>query len=237
MQTALQRILISDTDATASQDAEQWLGDLWISMQTNPDILTLLAQPDQLLAALVNTESLSQTALNLGSIQIILEQGLMAYLGDIRLDKQHPERHALYEQRDAVVAEMLAFALWFYQDILKIELEQQTHQLQQLQHVLMDQVDKIALTSGLFAYQFEKQKRVQDLYTWMQQKLEKGNDFDQMQAVWVALREVEHLNIDGAIEKTESLQQALDSYKIIRLNQIWLRPEQAETTPVKENEK
>lgn len=238
MQVALKRILNPENDLAITQDhAEQQLGRLWLAVQANPDILKLLNQPEQLTTTLTNTKALHQTNLNLGSIQTILEQGLMAYLGDIRLDKHHPERTALYEQRDVVVAEMIAFAEWFHQDVLKIYLEQQSTRLQHIQGLLREQTIETTLASGLFAYQFEQQHRTQDLFNWMQQKLEKGNDFDRMQVAWAALREIVHFQFDEAKEKIELLQQALDKYKTIRLEQVWVRPEQPETTSIKEYEK
>ena len=238
MQAALKRILNPENDLAITQDhAEQQLGRLWLAVQANPDILKLLNQPEQLTTTLTNTKALHQTNLNLGSIQTILEQGLMAYLGDIRLDKHHPERTALYEQRDVVVAEMTAFAQWFHQDVLKAYLEQQTKRLQQLQGLLSEQTIEGALSSGLFVYQFEQQQRAQGLFNWMQQKLEKGNDFDRMQAAWVALREIVYFQLEGVEEKIELLQQALEKYKTIRLEQVWVRPEQPETTSIKEDEK
>ena len=238
MQAALKRILNPENDSTITQDnAEQQLGRLWLAVQANPDILKLLNQPEQLTTTLTNTEALHESCLNLGSIQTILEQGLMAYLGDIRLDKYHPERTALYEQRDVVVAEMTAFAQWFHQDVLKTYLEQQTKRLQQLQGLLSEQTIEGALSSGLFAYQFEQQQRAQGLFNWMQQKLQKGNDFYRMQAAWVALREIVYFQLEEAKEKIELLQQALDKYKTIRLEQVWVRPEQPENISIKEDEK
>ena len=238
MQAALKRILNPENDSTITQDhAEQQLGRLWLAVQANPDILKLLNQPEQLTTTLTNTEALHESCLNLGSIQTILEQGLMAYLGDIRLDKHHPERTALYEQRDVVVAEMTAFAQWFHQDVLKTYLEQQTKRLQQLQGLLSEQTIEGALSSGLFAYQFEQQQRAQGLFNWMQQKLEKGNDFYRMQAAWVALREIVYFQLEEAKEKIELLQQALEKYKTIRLEQVWVRPEQPENISIKEDEK
>ena len=238
MQAALKRILNPENDSTITQDnAEQQLGRLWLAVQANPDILKLLNQPEQLTTTLTNTKALDETNLNLGSIQTILEQGLMAYLGDIRLDKHHPERTALYEQRDVVVAEMTAFAQWFHQDVLKTYLEQQTKRLQQLQGLLSEQTIEGALSSGLFAYQFEQQQRAQGLFNWMQQKLEKGNDFYRMQAAWVALREIVYFQLEEAKEKIELLQQALEKYKTIRLEQVWVRPEQPENISIKEDEK
>ena len=71
----------------------------------------------------------------------------------------------------------------------------------------------------------------------MQQKLEKGNDFYRMQAAWVALREIVYFQLEEAKEKIELLQQALEKYKTIRLEQVWVRPEQPETTSIKEDEK
>ena len=238
MQAALKRILNPENDLAITQDhAEQQLGRLWLAVQANPDILKLLNQPEQLTTTLTNTEALHESCLNLGSIQTILEQGLMAYLGDIRLHKYHPERTALYEQRDVVVAEMTAFAQWFHQDVLKAYLEQQTKRLQQLQGLLSEQTIEGALSSGLFAYQFEQQQRAQGLFNWMQQKLEKGNDFYRMQAAWVALREIVYFQLEEAKEKIELLQQALDKYKTIRLEQVWVRPEQPENISIKEDEK
>ncbi|ENU35183.1 MULTISPECIES: hypothetical protein [Acinetobacter] len=238
MQAALKRILNPENDSTITQDnAEQQLGRLWLAVQANPDILKLLNQPEQLTTTLTNTEALHESCLNLGSIQTILEQGLMAYLGDIRLHKYHPERTALYEQRDVVVAEMTAFAQWFHQDVLKAYLEQQTKRLQQLQGLLSEQTIEGALSSGLFVYQFEQQQRAQGLFNWMQQKLQKGNDFDRMQAAWVALREIVYFQLEGVGEKIELLQQALDKYKTIRLEQVWVRPEQPENISIKEDEK
>ncbi len=238
MQAALKRILNPENDLAITQDhAEQQLGRLWLAVQANPDILKLLNQPEQLTTTLTNTKALHQTNLNLGSIQTILEQGLMAYLGDIRLDKHHPERTALYEQRDVVVAEMIAFAQWFHQDVLKIYLEQQSTRLQHIQGLLREQTIETTLTSGLFAYQFEQQHRTQDLFNWMQQKLEKGNDFDRIQVAWAALREIVHFQFDETKEKIELLQQALEKYKTIRLEQVWVRSEQAATTSIKEYEK
>ena len=56
-------------------------------------------------------------------------------------------------------------------------------------------------SSGLLAYQFETEQRAQDLFDWMQEKLEKGHDFEKMQAAWVALREVIHLDVANIEER------------------------------------
>ena len=58
-----------------------------------------------------------------------------------------------------------------------------------------------------------------------------------MQAAWVALREIVYFQLEEAKEKIELLQQALEKYKTIRLEQVWVRPEQPETTSIKEDEK
>ena len=58
-----------------------------------------------------------------------------------------------------------------------------------------------------------------------------------MQAAWVALREIVHFHLEGVEEKIELLQQALEKYKTIRLEQVWVRPEQPENTSIKEDEK
>lgn len=114
----------------------------------------------------------------------------MAYLGDVRVDKQHPNRSTLYEQRDAVVLEMTAFATWFQQEILKPYLKLNTEKLNRIQSaLLMSDLDEMALAGGLFAYQYELQKHAQDLDIWLQQKLKaKDQQFDSVQAAWVALK-------------------------------------------------
>ena len=46
-----------------------------------------------------------------------------------------------------------------------------------------------------------------------------------------------YFQLEEAKEKIELLQQALEKYKTIRLEQVWVRPEQPETTSIKEDEK
>jgi hypothetical protein len=160
----------------------------------------------------------------------------MQFLGDFRLDKQHFERAALYEQRDIVVNEMVSFAHMFHKNILEPYLVNQHYCLQQLQLNWMGKLSEIALSSGLFAYQFEAEQRAQALFDWMQQKLEKGNDFDKMQAAWVALREVIHLERGDIQEKLVSIEIALEKYKQLRLNQMLLKADTDEKVQLEEGE-
>lgn len=218
MQVAWQHLLEQNTASTGPADLP--LTYLWQAMQQNAEILCLLQQPvhhEELLAQLTPIESKPKPAFDLGYIQMILEQGLMAYLGDIRLNKQHPEREALYEQRDVLVQEMIAFAVWFNQEVLAPYLQQQSQQFEQVRNGLR-LLDASALSSGLFALQFEMQKRAQDLADWMTLKLVKGNEFDQMQAAWVALRECS--NFGGGQEKVQRLESTLEQYKTLRSSQI-----------------
>lgn len=218
MQAAWQRFLEQGTSSTEQVDLP--LTCLWQAIQQNAEILCLLQQPVQyevLLTQLTPIESKSNYDFDLGHIQIILQQGLMAYLGDIRLNKQHPERNALYEQRDVVVQDMIAFAVWFNQEVLAAYLQQQSQQFEQVRNGLR-LLDVSALSSGLFALQFEMQKRVQDLADWMALKLVKGSEFEQMQAAWVALRELPNFGIGQ--EKVQQLESALAHYKALRLSQM-----------------
>lgn len=241
MQHALQRKLMQTKDRVEQQSTESLLENLWRSIQKDPDtFLTLLIdeeQHGQLIHLLTQPILVDRKKLDLGSIHTILEHGLLHYLGDIRLDKQHAERNSLYQQRDVVFAEMTALALWFQLDVLKSYLQQQSHQLQQVNKLSCDQFDEMALSSGLFAYQFEIQKRAQDLSDWLQQKLEKGNDFDKMQAAWVTLRELVHFDCDEGQGKINQIQQSLDQYKTMRLNQILLRPDRSDIPEQKQDEK
>ncbi|RZF56890.1 hypothetical protein EXE30_01145 [Acinetobacter halotolerans] len=240
MQHALQRKVTLTKDGIEPQSAESLLINLWRSIQNNVDILTLLLeqeQHEQLIHRLTQPILVDRKKLDLGGIHTILEHGLMHYLGDIRLDKQHAERNSLYEQRDVIVAEMTALAVWFQQGILNSYLQQQSHQLQQIKTLLYSQFDEMALSSGLFAYQFEIQKRVHDLSNWLQRKLEKGNDFDKMQAAWVTLRELSHFDSDEGQDKINQIQQNLEKYKMMRLKQILLDSNQSEILQQKQEEK
>lgn len=221
MQSALQRLLSS----SEIDSSERLLKLLWISIQQDPDILKSLQPPidsAHLIQSLSKIEPIEQQALDLGQLQLILEQGLSAYLGEGRLNKQHPERHHLYECRDEIVQQMIDFAVWFYRDIVEIYLEQQNLQLQQVKKLLIGRLPEIALSSGLFAYQFEHYQRVQALFDWMKPKLEKGNDFEKMQAVWVALREARYFDDDSLITRVQPIQQKFAEYKSIRDQQIFL---------------
>jgi len=57
-----------------------------------------------------------------------------------------------------------------------------------------------------------------------------------MQAAWVALREVIHLDVANIEERLAPIQHALEKYKDIRLNQVLLKQEMNETVPLKESE-
>lgn len=221
MQHALQRCLETQHAGVLSDDPSL-LQSLWQVMQHGPAILELLVQPaqfDQLMERLEQHTSQRKDAIRSENIQLILQQGLMAYLGELRLDKQHPQRDALYTQRDQVVTEMTAFARWFYADMLLPDLEQQIQLFQQV-HDLCLPLKETALSSGLFALQFEMQQRVQDLASWIQPKLEKGNTFELMQVAWVALRELPNFEQPLAQEKVQQIELALEQYKRIRFSQI-----------------
>lgn len=219
LQKALQYLLQTE-DSSQQRDTAYLLGQFWRAMQHDTDALQVLLQPVkkvELTNLLVQTESTQIADLQLGQIQIILEQGLMAYLGDARLNKQHPERAALYAQRDIVVHEMTVFAKWFYQALLNPYLQRQLQQFKQVDH-LFKLWDEVALSSRLFALQFEMRNRARDLSVWMQTKLEQGNESDRIQVAWVALRELSNFGIGQ--EKVQLLESALEHYKVLRLSQI-----------------
>ncbi|MGN5764676.1 hypothetical protein ACNQO6_10015 [Acinetobacter calcoaceticus] len=221
MQHALQQCFEKQAHHPFINDSSL-LQSLWQALQHDPAILELLVQPaqyDQLMEWLQQRTSQRKDSTRSENIQLILQQGLMAYLGEVRLDKQHPERDALYAQYDRVVTEMTAFAEWFYRQILLPYLEQQTQLLQQV-HRLAMQLDETALSSGLFALQFEMQQRVQDLANWMQYKLEMGHTFEHVQVAWVALRELPNFEQPLAHQKVQRIELALEQYKVIRLSQI-----------------
>lgn len=221
MQHALQQCFEKQAHHPFINDSSL-LQSLWQAMQHDPAILELLVQPaqyDQLMERLQQRTSQRKDAICSENIQLILQQGLMAYLGEVRLDKQHPERDALYAQYDRVVTEMTAFARWFYADMLLPYLEQQI-QLFQRVHDLCLPLKETALSSGLFALQFEMQQRVQDLASWMQYKLEKGHTFEHVQVAWVALRELSNFEQSLAHQKVQRIELALEQYKVIRLSQI-----------------
>lgn len=220
MQNALQHSLGKSSHLTFTQDPSL-LQSLWQRIQQDP------AQYDQLIERLHQSTPQRKHETGSEKIQLILQHGLMAYLGEVRLDKQHPERDALYVQRERVVTEMTAFADWFYTEILSPYLQQQTHLFKQI-HALCLQLDETALSSGLFALQFEVQQRVQDLASWMLPKLEKGNTFEHMQVAWVALRELPNFELASAQQKVQQIELALEQYKRIRLSQTQiLQPVQA----------
>ncbi|NIE96541.1 hypothetical protein F3J02_08620 [Acinetobacter sp. Tr-809] len=234
MQAAWQRLL--EQDPTRTGQADLTLSCLWQAIQQNAEILCLLQQPvqyEELLTQLTQIESKSERDFDQVHIQMILEQGLLVYLGDIRLNKQHPERNALYAQRDVIVRDMIAFAIWFNQQVLDPYLQQQSHQFEQVQNGLR-LLDTSALNTGLFALQFEMQKRVQDLSKWMKLKLEKGNQFDQVQAAWVALRELP--NFDNGQEKVQRLESALEQYKTLCLSQIHVAATDSEHQAIQADE-
>lgn len=237
MQNAVLRIF--NNHGHEIEQVESLLMRLWLALQQDIEMLGLLIEPkqrDQLLLYLSKFEIKPNSVTSVEPIQMILEQGIDAYLGDFRLDKQHPERNDLYEQRDIVVNEMTTFALEFQKNILEPYLVNKRQCLQQLQSRLLGQLDEIALSSGLLAYQFETEQRAQDLFDWMQEKLEKGHDFEKMQAAWVALREVIHLDVANIEERLAPIQHALERYKDIRLHQVLLKQEMNETVPLKESE-
>jgi len=192
------------------------------------------AQYDQLMERLQQRTSQRKDATRSENIQLILQQGLMAYLGELQLDKQHPQRDALYTQRDQVVTEMTAFARRFYADMLLPDLEQQIQLFQQV-HRLVMQLDETVLSSGLFALQFEMQQRVQDLASWMQPKLEKGNTFELMQVAWVTLRELPNFEQPLAQEKLQQIELALEQYKRIRFSQIQCLPSAEAVVPARKD--
>lgn len=192
MQAAMQRLCGSSSiEQTVSTHL---LGNLWLLLSQNNQALSLVTQSLQSnqLHELLNDHQLKTTSsLELGDIQTILDQGLVAYLGDARLDKHHPERSILYAQRDELVAEMIGLAIWFQQTILYPFADQQARQLQEMQKHLGEQLNDMTLSSGLFAYQYEKQQRAQDLCVWLQRKLDKGTEFEKIQAAWVSLKGIE----------------------------------------------
>lgn len=236
MQHALQRCLATQHAGVLSDDPSL-LQSLWQVMQHDPAILELLVHPaqyDQLMERLQQRTSQRKDATRSENIQLILQQGLMAYLGELRLDKQHPQRDALYTQRDQVVTEMTAFARWFYADMLLPDLEQQIRLFQQV-HDLCLPLKETALSSGLFALQFEMQQRVQDLASWMQPKLEKGNTFELMQVAWVGLRELSNFEQPLVQEKVQQIELALEQYKRIRFSQIQCLPSAAAVVPARKD--
>ena len=103
--------------------------------------------------------------------------------------------------------------------------------------LILLQLDNIAFTSQLFIYQYEIQQRAQDLSNWMKIKLEKGNDFDRVNAAWVALREVAGFESEMAQDKINALQNTLMQYKTIRNNQILISFDSKEISDYKEDEK
>lgn len=238
IRTAVQALL-KNNELTAAIEFEPALQQFWLSVQTEPELLKRLITPSQSKAwfeTLPNTHFQTKKPLNLAQFQLILEHGLLNYLGEESLDKFHAERNMLYAQRDMVVTEMTAFASWFYQECLQPYLYQQTALFQQMKLILF-QSDNIAFTSQLFIYQYEIQQRAQDLSNWMKIKLEKGNDFDRVNAAWVALREVAGFESEIAQDKINALQNTLMQYKTIRNNQILISFDSKEISDYKEDEK
>jgi hypothetical protein len=93
----------------------------------------------------------------------------------------------------------------------------------------MSDLDEMALAGGLFAYQYELQKHAQDLDIWLQQKLAKDQQFDSVQAAWVALREFAQLHVSAGQEKVQRIQSALANYQSTRLSQIRVTQPNAST--------
>lgn len=79
------------------------------------------------------------------------------------------------------------------------------------------------------------QQRVQDLASWMQPKLEKGNTFELMQVAWVALRELSNFEQPLAQEKVQQIELALEQYKRIRFSQIQRLPSAAAVVPARKD--
>lgn len=239
MQHALQRLLNSEQNLNEQVLPAQLLKAFWQAIQQDPEILKLLAQPSQphaLIHHLQQVKLVEEKPSDLEQIQMILDQGLTGYLGELRPDKQHPKRTNLYEQRDAIVAEMVAFAVWFQQHVLKSERQQQNLHFQQIQALMTAPMAEVSLSSGIFAYQFEQQQRVQDLFDWMQQKLEKSNQYDHVQAAWVALRESVHFNMDGLQQRIEQIQAKLQHYKLLRDMQCQAEPEMSKQEGITDQE-
>lgn len=237
MQAAMQRLCGSSSiEQTVSTHL---LGNLWLLLSQNNRALSLITQSLQSnqLHELLNDHQLKTTSsLELGDIQTILDQGLVAYLGDARLDKHHPERSILYAQRDALVAEMIGLVIWFQQTILYPFADQQARQVQEMQKHLGEQLNNMTLSSGLFAYQYEKQQRAQDLCVWLQRKLDKGTEFEKIQAAWVSLRELKHFHLDEGEEKIAQLQRSLEHYRQIRLKQIVMVQPTVAISPVQQHD-
>ena len=233
IQAALLRLLSQQDIPVDAETAIASLKNVWQQFQQNTEAFSLLvksAEKDQWLNVIKQNIPLGQNRTDLGVIDLILAQGILAYLGDVRVDKQHPNRSTLYEQRDAVVLEMTAFATWFQQEILKPYLKLNTEKLNRIQSaLLMSDLDEMALAGGLFAYQYELQKRAQDLDIWLQQKLAKDQHFDSVQAAWVALREFAQLHVSAGQEKVQRIQSALANYQSTRLSQIRVTQPNAST--------
>ena len=219
---------------TLQQSFRRWIGEeqfqhylkhnaglltkFWLEMEADPASIGTLSDPFsrlQLLEQLASSTRRLGELLDLADIQLILDQGTNAYFGEFRLNKQHPDREQLFVQREKIVDEMAQFAHWFYEHILTVYCDQQLKLFEQIQQTLLKQPIEQALWSALFAYQFERQSRAQRLMEWMQAKLEKTNDFENLQAAWVALRECRSFSDNDIPSKIATIQQELAQYKAL----------------------
>ncbi|MEN8974931.1 hypothetical protein [Acinetobacter baumannii] len=170
-----------------------------------------------------------------GPVAIIIGSGIGAYLGGIAggtgADKLI--REELCNQRDVVVKELISFAQWFNTHVV----ESRVRQLQKKEKLYILKIAKPLqqqigfseqpIYAQFIALQNENLKRVQALYAWLDEKIN-NNEFYQVQAGWVALRESTkffHPEMKSRIDKINAvleLYQVLCNPQVSEIKQTYL---------------
>ena len=66
--------------------------------------------------------------------------------------------------------------------------------------------------------------------------MDKGTEFEKIQAAWVSLRELKHFHLDEGEEKIAQLQRSLEHYRQIRLKQIVMVQPTVAISPVQQHD-
>ncbi|KQQ76117.1 hypothetical protein [Acinetobacter sp. Leaf130] len=150
-----------------------------------------------------------------GPVGIIVGSGVGAYLGGLAggtgVDKLI--REDLCNQRDVVVKELIIFTRWFNTNVVKSRVrklqEKEQLYLLKIAKPLQQQIgfSEQPIYAQFIALQNENLKRVQALHVWLNEQIN-NNEFYQVQAGWVALRESSkffHPEMKSRIEKINTV--------------------------------
>ncbi|WP_396233743.1 hypothetical protein [Acinetobacter baumannii] len=157
-----------------------------------------------------------------GPVGIIIGSGIGAYIGGIAggtgADKLI--REELCNQRDVVVKELISFAQWFNTHVV----ESRVRQLQKKEKLYILKIAKPLqqqigfseqpIYAQFIALQNENLKRVQALYAWLDEQIN-NNEFYQVQAGWVALRESTKFFHPEMKSRIDKINEVLELYQVL----------------------